>query len=315
MRIFICSTCYDLIDLRAELEMFFREAGVVAVLSDSLSSDFQVMPDRSSIETCLTNVRSCDAFLIILSNRYGPSLAKAGFNDISATHLEYEEAIKCKIPIRMFVRDRLEADYNIWQKNGKKTEVELSWCKEQRDWKIFDLLEEHRKLAKNHAHSNWFWTFRDSIEMKQRLTLEFKEAFARVAVTKLAASGRTPFLEISEVFLGNDRNFVNLELHIKNLGIVVAVSPVLELNGTKNRWNLRSIAGQELIPQRIQWAFSEAKIEILSRLTYSILDGHKFEDEGKLTITYNHLGRRHEQVSYELLKRKYVGADLGMLIT
>jgi hypothetical protein len=36
MRVFVCSTCFDLIDLRAELEHFFREAGMEPVLSDSM---------------------------------------------------------------------------------------------------------------------------------------------------------------------------------------------------------------------------------------------------------------------------------------
>src|SRR5262249_10183540 len=111
MRVFISSTCYDLIDLRAELEVLFDEAGVTSLLSDSLTSDFQVLPDRNSIETCLENVRQCDVFLIILSSRYGRSLAKAGFDDVSATHLEYREARKHKKPIWMYARDRLMGDY------------------------------------------------------------------------------------------------------------------------------------------------------------------------------------------------------------
>ena len=50
MNVFISSTCYDLIDLRSELEDFFRQSGLIPVLSDSLSSEFQVLPDRNSID-------------------------------------------------------------------------------------------------------------------------------------------------------------------------------------------------------------------------------------------------------------------------
>src|SRR5260370_30298199 len=107
MRVFICSTCYDLLDIRAELEELFRTGGIVPILSDSMSSDFQVRPDQNSIETCLANVRSCDEFVIILSARYGPSLASAGFDDISATHLEYREAVVAGKSIRMYVREPL----------------------------------------------------------------------------------------------------------------------------------------------------------------------------------------------------------------
>jgi hypothetical protein len=160
MRVFISSTCYDLIDIRAELEDCFKTAGLQPVLSDSLDSDFQVSPDANSIETCLANVRSCDCFVIILSSRYGPSLKDAGYDDISPTHLEYLEARKLNLPIRMYVRDRLEADYAIWKANRFAPEIELSWCKNPKDRSILKLLHEHRALSEREG-SNWFWTFRN----------------------------------------------------------------------------------------------------------------------------------------------------------
>jgi hypothetical protein len=317
MRVFICSTCYDLIDLRAELEIFFREAGVEAVLSDRLSSEFQVMPDRSSIETCLSNVRSCDAFLIILSNRYGPSLAKAGFDDISATHLEYQEAIKSKKSIHMFVRDRLDADYNIWRSNKKHSELELSWCKDRKDWKIFELLEEHRKLTNaGDVKNNWMWIFRDSTELKRRLALDFKEAIARVAVAKLSASGRIPFFEISGRFEQYNPHSKNIcfELQIRNLGAVVAVSPTFEIISMINKWSIKSLAVQEQATLHVEWAYAGTAIQLPSRLSYSILDGQKFADEGNLIITYNRNDVVKSKVCYELKKRQYAGAALEMVI-
>jgi hypothetical protein len=98
MKVFISSTVFDLIDVRAELEALIRDMGLSPVMSDSSTSDFSVKPDANSIETCLVNVRASDIMLVILSNRYGPSLEKAGFPALSATHLEYKEAIKKGIP-------------------------------------------------------------------------------------------------------------------------------------------------------------------------------------------------------------------------
>ena len=42
------------------------------------------------------NLRQCDAVIVILCQRYGPSLESAGFPDLSATHLEYSEAKKLR---------------------------------------------------------------------------------------------------------------------------------------------------------------------------------------------------------------------------
>jgi len=73
-------------------------------------------------------------------------------------HMEYREAKKHRKPIHMYVRDRLEADFNVWRCNGKLPDLSLAWCKDKKDHRIFEILEEHRKLAKGNAHSNWLWS-------------------------------------------------------------------------------------------------------------------------------------------------------------
>src|SRR5262249_50151902 len=97
MRVFVSSTCHDLIDLRAVLETELREMGASPVFSDSKTSDFEVsgIPDQNSIETCLVNVRNSDIAVFVLAQRYGPPLP-APFGGISATHLEWREAVKEK---------------------------------------------------------------------------------------------------------------------------------------------------------------------------------------------------------------------------
>lgn len=120
MRVFISSTCFDLIDVRAELAEQLKLIGITPILSDDKLSDFKVKPDVNSIETCLINVESCEEFILILDRRYGASLKDCGFDDFSATHLEYKRALENKIPVRVYVRDRLEADYSSWKRNGRE---------------------------------------------------------------------------------------------------------------------------------------------------------------------------------------------------
>ena len=316
MRVFICSTCYDLVDLRAELEIIFREAGAEVLLSESMSSEFQVLQDRNSIETCLANVRSCDEFVIILSNRYGPSLANSGYEDISATHLEYREAVKHKKKIRMFVRDRLEADYALWKCNAKDLKLELTWCKEQKDRKIFTILEEHRKLAKESTNNNWIWIYRDSVEVKKHLAREFREAFARAAVSKLAVSGRIPFIEVLGLVKQFDGQYLHFELYIRNLADNVAVTPLLKFTETANEYNCESLAGRQSITKQLKWARSPGtQIKLDTLLTYSILEGHKFVDEGILLIDYGAHGMGDYKVSYYMKNRRYVGVETNMVLT
>jgi hypothetical protein len=314
MRVFISSTCYDLIDLRAELEVFFRSAGVEPVLSDSLTSDFQVLSDQNSIETCLANVRSCDEFLIILSNRYGPSLAKAGLNDFSATHLEYNEAVAAKKPVRMFVRDRLEGDYSTWRQNSTKTDLRLSWCKKE-DWRLFELLKIHRDLSETDAKSNWFWTFRNSVELKQHLTKDFQEPFARVTVQRLFERGRVPFLQVTPKLKGFETGGVHFDMRIRNLSDVVAVAPVFEFEGDNYKHSIQSLAGGEEICFPVKWGnITGQNLDLRPRLSYSILEGHKFIDEAELTVRFNAQQPEKACAEYKLKQRRYTGASLEMTL-
>ncbi len=192
MRVFVSSTCHDLIDARAELEGSLREMGLTPLLSDRPSSEFEVSPDANSIETCLAGVRSAEVFLCVLSQRYGPSLKAAGYPDVSATHLEWTEARKVGKPIRMYVRDRLEGEYAIWKRNPKT--VRFAWVRDAHDHPIFEFLDQHRMLVANEPQSNWFWPFRDSIDLKRRVESDLKYISSRALLTKWLQEGRLPNL-------------------------------------------------------------------------------------------------------------------------
>jgi len=313
MRVFVSSTCYDLLDLRAELETFFQQAGVLPILSDSLSSEFQAVPDRNSIESCLANLRDCDHVVIILSNRYGPSLKAAGFEDLSATHLEYREAIKAKKPVYLYVRDRLEGDYATWRKNRDNPSLSFPWVKNPEDQKLFQLLEEHRVLQHGSERSNWCWTFRNSTELKQRVAIDFKECFSRVTALRLFETGRAPFIEMAALVRSSSREGLQIELTFRNLGATPAIHPELEIEGPSNHWRLPSLAPLETTMRPIQWVNSGFNMVLKVALTYNMIEGYKARDEGQLLIEYN--SSRIPSARYEPGKRVYLGQFAQMSLT
>lgn len=220
-KVFVSSTCYDLIDLRAEIKSFLKQNKVLPIMSDELDSEF-VVYDTNSIETCLVNLRNCDTVILILSQRYGASLYKAGFGDFSATHLEYLEAVKENKKIICFVRDRLEADYSHYKKTGK-TEG-LSWI-DKKDIKIFEILEQHKKLS-NNEKNNWYFLFKNSLDIKTRLSIEFKNNFSQIRLNYLIENDKMPFLNIlpkSEFTLKFER--INFKIEINNIGNKPAINP------------------------------------------------------------------------------------------
>ena len=230
-KIFISSTCYDLIDLRAELKEYINSLGLSPIMSDNLESKFEIFPDQNSIETCLINLRSCDVVILILSQRYGPSLAKAGFTDYSATHLEYLEAVKCKIKTIVFVRDRLEADFTNFKKT--RNEKSLVWI-EPKEQRLFEIIDAHKKLE-NDTINNWYWTFKNSVDLKSRLAIDLKSEIKENRLNNLINSGNMPILVINSVNFnkcGVER--YALVLKIANMGNQSAIDPNALIFKAKN---------------------------------------------------------------------------------
>jgi hypothetical protein len=173
MRVFVSSTVYDLVDARAELEQLLAELGVSPVMSDDKLSDFNLPCDANSIETCLLNVESSDAVIVVLDQRYGPALGSYGFDDVSATHLEYRHAKFHAKPIYFYVRDRLEADYNIRQKNKDADDVKFSWVS-PKEHGLFEFLKEHRALIADSHENNWFSIFTNVVDLKASIRQHFE---------------------------------------------------------------------------------------------------------------------------------------------
>ena len=194
MKIFISSTVYELIDLRAEVYSYLKELGAEPVLSDIVESDFEIDYQKSSIETCLENVRKTEYFILILDKRYGHTLEKYGYNAISPTHLEYKEAISTKKKMIVFFRDRTYSDYSIFKKGGSRKPFSGLWIEEKENG-IFDLISEHISLKQKDSN-NWFYTFVSSIDLKIQLGKIFRKAVLMERLPQYIAEGIVPILDI-----------------------------------------------------------------------------------------------------------------------
>jgi hypothetical protein len=213
--VFVSSTFYDLIDIRAEVEAHLRGMSLQPLMSGRITSQLIPLPDANSIETCLTHVRKSDYVIVILNNRYGPRLGKVGFEDVSATHLEYREAVRQKKPIRFYVRDRLDADHSTWKKNKRTAEIALPWIGDDGSG-LLEFIEEHKALSKG-GPNNWYDTFRDSIELKQLISRDFQAPAGRESIISAVASNALPFFDV-RLDVQHNRSEVSLNVIIKNIG-------------------------------------------------------------------------------------------------
>lgn len=193
MKLFISSTIYDLLDVRSEIFGYLNQIGYEVRMSEVPISQFEFLPDTSSIEMCLENVRRSNYVIVILDQRYGPSLEKVGYDEISATHLEYREAIRNSIPVIMFVRDRTSAEYSTFKK--QKGKLEGSWVTNGKDQRLFDILNEHSKL-KGKKDNNWYYTFTSSLDLKTSIHNILRIPFLTETLPKRIAEGIVPLLTV-----------------------------------------------------------------------------------------------------------------------
>lgn len=210
-RVFVSSTCHDLIDLRAEVERHLRDLGLSPVMSDLPTSDFDTSPNAHSIEVCLVNLRASEVIVFILSQRYGGKLKPFGYPDLSATHVEYREAIKLldrtdpPPPVIFFyARDRLVADYEVWIKTGWPPKG-FRWTREE------DTLNFMKERCQFFSGTNWYTPFRTSLELKQRLSFDLRRHSESAILQRMLEKGQVPMLSVEINGLGTNgpRNRVN----------------------------------------------------------------------------------------------------------
>jgi len=193
MKIFISSTIYDLLDTRSEIYEMLKTLGMTPIMSEIPESGFEIFTDKNTIETCLVNLDQSDHVVVILSQRYGASLEKFGFGDLSTTHLEYRRAIERGKPIHMYVRDRLEADFTVWKNNKKDKSVKCAWV-DRDSFALFELLQEHSELTTNRPSGNWYKTYKDSVELKNIIKNDFKIPAASSEIRRLLSRNEFPLL-------------------------------------------------------------------------------------------------------------------------
>lgn len=159
MKIFLSSTCYDLVDIRAELERFLKSKGHELLLSDRATFPVELGVHRHDV--CINNVQQCDLFIIIVDGRFGAPYYKD--KNYSITWAEFNEAIRTERKIIPFVRKDVFNERQSYHHNLKKgNPFEPFFADTTR---VFDLIDDIQK----HEGGFWIEQFENSVEIKDRL--------------------------------------------------------------------------------------------------------------------------------------------------
>ncbi len=170
----------------------------------------------------------------MLSQRYGGSLGPR-YGAVSATHLEYREARKCKKRTHFYIRDRLIADWTAWKKNGRRIDYVPTWAAKGEDAAgLFALVEEHQKLAggaDEPGDNNWYWQFRTSADFRADLRKRLEVEAYQATGERLVRAGQVPILLVVAQGLSTfaqvhaaGKHYYRFEFQIVNAGLVAAMS-------------------------------------------------------------------------------------------
>lgn len=147
-RVFVSSTFYDLKYIRENLKYFIKTIGYEPVLSED--GDVFYNPKVHTHESCLTEVPSCQIFVLIIGGRYGGAYLHG---DKSITNMEYETAISNQIPVFALAESAVLSEHHVYNENIKrknKNIEEISFPSVD-NIKIFQFIDEVRKNTINNA--------------------------------------------------------------------------------------------------------------------------------------------------------------------
>ena len=160
--VFVSSTCYDLNQIRRDLQNFFIELRLTPMLSDDES--FSINPNKNTIENCIENVNKfADILILIIGNRYG----KTADSGKSITNLEYLTAKNKGIPIYVFILKEVLHTIPIWENNNS-----ADFTKIVDSPKIFEFIKSVKDEDKQ-----WFFGFETAQDIIETLRSQFSYLF------------------------------------------------------------------------------------------------------------------------------------------
>lgn len=165
LKIFISSTCFDLSQIRQDLNDAIVQWGHKPLMSERIS--FPVNPVLSNEENCIRTVRDeADIFVLIIGSRYGYKVDSGK----SITNIEYQTAVEKGIPIYTFTSKQMVNIFPVWVKNPGADFSDVV-----DDNRIFEFIRDVR-----YKSNKWNYQFESANDiistLREQLSILFKES-------------------------------------------------------------------------------------------------------------------------------------------
>lgn len=115
-KVFVSSTCYDLLQIRSDLKHFIESFGYEAILSEYHNVAYNVKPRLE--EDCYSEIKNCDIIIGILGGKFGSEAKNKDGKSISM--VEMENAIESNKQIYIFIDSNVYGEFYTYLKNIDK---------------------------------------------------------------------------------------------------------------------------------------------------------------------------------------------------
>jgi len=274
--IFISSTHYDLIDLRAELSSHLSNLGYDPVVS-SESGFPDNTPLLSPWESCLPVISTCFMMVLIIDSKYGAKLKWDNYSELfkdeklSPTHGEYRYAHANKIRLIIFIRKEMIAHYQSFKRlkdEGKSIEEITALLEQTLPKRIkVDTLKFIAEV-KTTTPIPWIKEFEDVTEIKKEIQSKLTN-------------------ELAEVFLLKEKHQETL---IKKLNEFLGTKTNEEKVDILNQLNIKSNLLDQINSLKSKTSDLETKLQSISDAEDATAEKLKEEIEAKNKEIQNNFG-------------------------
>jgi len=191
--IFISSTVYNLIDLRAELAQYLSSLGYNPILS-SAEGFPDYTPELEPWESCLRVLDTCFIMILIIDGKYGSKLEWPNFKEdlknriLSPTHAEYIYAHMRFKRILIFIRSNIIQHYANYRNAMKSCNNDESKVREilkhtLPDYVDFDTLKFTNEV-KTTKPIPWIKEFEDVTQIKKEIQRKMMNELSEIYMLK-----------------------------------------------------------------------------------------------------------------------------------
>jgi hypothetical protein len=217
LRVFLSSTAYDLHLVRGHLRSFLESLGHQAVLSDY--SDILYDPSHHTQLSCVQELKSCDAVVLIIGSRLGSSALPEFVEEIKAfdsadetisaealaklkvsvTQLEALNAFQHNIPVFAFVDAGVMSDLRVYESNLDSETADLITYPSIPDKDAAKYIFRFIKYIQERSTGNAVFSFGKISDIESTLARQWSALLQRLLSTERVGQQQVSLLdEISE---------------------------------------------------------------------------------------------------------------------